>query len=115
MFYGSLSTPSGANILITQDSAQIRIIDDDGMYVNIIIATFTNHFYPVSVWFQPSIYMVHEDNETVTVIIRTNVPGGPPAGSVAFTTVDGTALGEKAKLMLFKETIIVLIYLFRFE
>lgn len=45
MFYGSLSTPSGANVLITQDSAQIRIIDDDGMLAYNVSTLFTNHFY----------------------------------------------------------------------
>lgn len=29
----------------------------------------------------------------MTLTIRTNIAGGPPDGSVHFSTVDGTALG----------------------
>ena len=46
----------------------------------------------VRVWFEPSSYTVDESSGTVTLIVRTNVPGGPPDGSVEFYTVDDTAV-----------------------
>ena len=45
----------------------------------------------VQVWFQPTSYTVDEDAGTVTLIVMTNVPGGPSGGGVEFYTVDDTA------------------------
>ena len=44
-------------------------------------------------WFEPTSYTVNEDAGIVILTIRTNIPGGPPAGTVTFNTVDGTAIG----------------------
>ena len=46
----------------------------------------------VQVWFEPSSYTVNEDAGTVTLTVRTNLAGGPPPGSVRFTTTDGSAI-----------------------
>lgn len=43
------------------------------------------------VWFEPTAYVVDESSGRVFLTIRTNVPGGPPAGEVEFYTEDGTA------------------------
>ena len=32
IFYGSLTPASAANVLITQDTAEVHIIDNDGMH-----------------------------------------------------------------------------------
>ena len=47
----------------------------------------------IQVWFDPVSYTVDENAGTVTLTIRTNIAGGPPAGSVLFNTENGTALG----------------------
>ena len=47
----------------------------------------------VQVWFEPISYTVSEDAGTVTLTIKTNVPGGPSDGGVEFYTEDGTASG----------------------
>ncbi|CAI8033561.1 FRAS1-related extracellular matrix protein 2, partial [Geodia barretti] len=73
-FYGSLATIGDANVLITQDTAEIHIIDND-----------------VEVWFQPTAYTAGEATGTITVTIKTNLAGGPEDGSVVFTTVNGSA------------------------
>ena len=45
----------------------------------------------VQVWFEPSVYSVNENSGTVTLIVMTNVPGGPPGVGLIFFTVDDTA------------------------
>ena len=45
-------------------------------------------------WFEPTAYTVNEDAGTVTLTIKTNVPGGPSDGGVEFYTEDGTAIGK---------------------
>ena len=47
--------------------------------------------FTARVWFEPTSYIVNEDASTVDLIFRTNIPGGPPNGSVQFLTEDGTA------------------------
>ena len=49
--------------------------------------------YTVRVWFEPTSYTVNEDAGVVLITVMTNIPGGPPAGTVTFNTVDGTAKG----------------------
>ena len=49
---------------------------------------------PIQVWFDPASYTVNENAGTATLTIRTNIAGGPSAGSVLFNTADGTALGK---------------------
>ena len=44
-------------------------------------------------WFEPTVYTVNEDTGTVTLTIKTNVPGGPSDGGVQFHTEDDTASG----------------------
>ena len=44
-------------------------------------------------WFEPTSYTVNEDAGVVLITVMTNIPGGPPAGTVTFNTVDGTAIG----------------------
>ena len=39
---------------------------------------------------------MNEAAETVTLTVRTNVPGGPSNGAVQFYTEDGIATGEFA-------------------
>ena len=46
------------------------------------------------VWFEPTSYTGNEDAGTVTLTIKTNVPGGPSDGGVEFYTEDGTATGK---------------------
>ncbi|CAI8033563.1 Extracellular matrix protein 3, partial [Geodia barretti] len=75
VFYGSLSIVGNANVRISQDRADINIIDND-----------------VRVWFEPTAYSVDESAGRVTLIVRTNVPGGPSDGEVEFHTVNGTAI-----------------------
>ena len=48
--------------------------------------------FTVRVWFEPTFYTVNESSGTVTLVVRTNVPGGPPLGEVEFYTVDNTAI-----------------------
>ena len=47
------------------------------------------------VYFDRASYSVSEDGGNVTLTVRTNVPGGPPNGSVVFFTEDSSANGEK--------------------
>jgi hypothetical protein len=75
VFYGSLSIVGNANVRISQDRADINIIDND-----------------VRVWFEPTAYSVDESAGRVTLIVMTNVPGGPSDGEVEFHTVNGTAV-----------------------
>ena len=44
-------------------------------------------------WFEPISYTVNEDAGTVTLTIKTNVPGGLSDGDVEFYTEDDTASG----------------------
>lgn len=46
-----------------------------------------------TVFFDPTSYNVNENAGTVTLTIRTNVPGGPDDGAVVFYTEDGSATG----------------------
>lgn len=50
--------------------------------------------FTVRVWFEPTSYTVDESSGAVTLIVRTNVAGGPPLGEVEFYTVDETAVGK---------------------
>ena len=45
------------------------------------------------VWFELTSYTVNEDAGTVTLTIKTNVPGGPSDGDVEFYTEDDTTSG----------------------
>ena len=58
------------------------------MYYDFINVCFK---FTAQVWFEPTSYIVNEDASTVDLIVRTNIPGGPPSGSVQFLTEDGTA------------------------
>ena len=49
--------------------------------------------FTASVWFEPTSYTVNENDCMVSLIVRTNIPGGPPNGSVQIRTVAKTALG----------------------
>ena len=51
------------------------------------------------VYFNRREYSVSEDGGSVTLTVRTNVPGGPPNGSVTFFTEDGSANGESIQCM----------------
>ena len=48
--------------------------------------------FTARVWIEPTSYTVNEDAATVDLIVRSNIPGGPPNGAVQFHTEDGTAI-----------------------
>ena len=46
------------------------------------------------VYFDQDSYSVSEDSDNVTLTLITNVPGGPPQGSVVLYTEDSSATGQ---------------------
>ena len=42
IFYGSLATVGDVNVEITQERAEIRIIDDDGVFIQSVVAVDNN-------------------------------------------------------------------------
>lgn len=101
VFYGMLSIIGSSNIKITQDQAEIHIIDDDGRHYINLNDDIIKKLLPstVRVWFEPTSYTVDESDGTVTLIVMTNVPGGPSNGEVEFYTVNGTATSKASTLM----------------
>ena len=92
VFYGSLSLVGSSPVNITEDRADILIIDDDSKKSSHVHFMLHYTLFTVRVWFEPTFYTVNESSATVTLIVRTNVPGGPPLGEVEFYTVDNTAI-----------------------
>ena len=49
------------------------------------------------VYFDRTSYVAHEEDGSVTLVVRTNVAGGPGNSSVVFFTEDSSATGKYSR------------------